>query len=585
MSKPRICFMVLAWLVTAADTMAGDQPNIVLLLADDLGYTDLGSYGSEIATPHLDALSARGIRFANHHTAASCAPTRAMLMTGVTSHQAGLGNMPESLPADQLGKPGYEGVLRRDVVTIAERLKASGYHTYMTGKWHLGKTPDTLPSARGFEKTLIMADTGADNWQQRPYLPIYSKANWYANGRETGLPEDFYSSRYLVDKIMEFIGADQRDQRPFFAYVAFQAVHIPVQAPREFTEKYLHTYERGWHDLRQRRYEGAVRQGIVRAGLPLVEMATTADWDSLDADRKRYESKTMAVYAGMIEAMDHHIGRLVDYLDQAGELDDTVFIFMSDNGAEPTDTLDPSRPALSRGYFNWWLDASGYNTDYETLGEKNSYNMIGPSFASAAVSPLSYYKFFSGEGGMRVPLIISGPDVPPAGRVIDAFTYVTDLVPTMLSLAGIVDDGEALHGKNLLPLMQGEISQLRSEDEPVGFELGGNAALFQGDYKIVKNLGPLGDGAWHLYNIRNDPAESRDLAAVEPGRLAAMLQAYRRFEDQYGVLPVPEGYDQRRQVLINAIKERGKIPLIILLLLIAAGVFVLLRLRGSASGN
>ncbi len=541
--------------------IAAEKPNVVLLLADDLGYTDIGAFGSEVATPNIDKLADQGVRFSNYHTAASCAPTRAMLMTGVDSHRAGVANMPESIPAEQQSAPGYAGELGKNVLTIAERLKSNGYSTYMTGKWHLGKTKNALPSARGFDRTFILADTGADNWRQQPYIPAYSKANWFENGLPTNLPEDFYSSKTFVDKTISYIEADQSRGKPFFAYVAFQAVHIPVQAPKEFTDNYLETYQAGWEVLRKQRYQGAIEKGIVPAGLNLETMSTTEDWDALTEEERAYEAKNMAVYAGMIEAMDFHIGRLISYLESSGQLENTIFIFASDNGAEPTDLLTVKDQPLAVAYFEWWLKQNNYSTDIETLGEPGSYNMIGPSFASAAVAPLSYYKFFSGEGGMRVPMIISGIETDRRGEVDPGFTYVTDIVPTILELTGTKPGKNPtnlpLEGHSLTPLLKGTAARVREEDDVVGYELGGNAALFKGDYKLIRNRGPVGDNEWHLFNIKLDPSESNDLREQEPERFAQMKADYATYEREYQVLPVADNYDQRKQVLVNGLRKRA----------------------------
>ncbi|MCZ6502208.1 MAG: arylsulfatase [Gammaproteobacteria bacterium] len=552
--------LILFWVSTL---FADDRSNIVLLLADDLGFSDLGSYGSEISTPNLDELARRGVRFSNYHTAASCAPTRAMLMSGVDSHRAGVANMPESIPPDQRGHAGYEGTLSKNVVTVATRLRDAGYHTYMTGKWHLGKTPELLPSARGFERTLAMADTGSDNWEQKPYLPIYSKANWFEDGAETRLPDDFYSSAYFVDKTIEYIDSNIADGKPFFAYVAFQAVHLPVQAPREYTNKYLGQYDDGWAELRKRRYEGAVDAGVVKDGIEMAVMPTTKDWSALTEDQQRYQSKRMAVYAGMIDAMDFHIGRLVSYLKANGEYENTIIIFASDNGAEPSDVFHTGQ-ALVDFFFPLWMFTNNYNTDYETLGEKGSYSLIGPSFASSAASPFAWYKFFSGEGGMRVPLLIAGMGSPNDGGVVDAFTWVTDIVPTILDIAGVKNsDGvyqgrqvEQLTGRSLLPLLDGSSINVYADDEPVGYELGGNAALFKGAYKLTKNRGPIADGQWHLYQMNDDPGETRDLKKIEPVIFQTMMQDYERYVRENEVLPVGENYDQRKQVFYYGLQKR-----------------------------
>ncbi|MDA0977759.1 MAG: sulfatase-like hydrolase/transferase, partial [Proteobacteria bacterium] len=427
--------LVLPWLQAAAsdsnpDGASGARPNIVFLLADDLGYTDIAPYGSEVNTPNLSALAEQGMRFTNFHTAANCAPARAMLLTGVSSHRAGVPNIPELLAPEQRAHDHYQGVLGDNVVTVATLLEDAGYHTYMAGKWHLGSTPEKRPSRRGFERTVALMDSGADNWEQRPYLALYDQANWFADGERFELPDDFYSSRFLIDKTIEFIDSNLGDGQPFFAYVPFQAVHMPVQAPREYTERYMGVYDEGWEALRQSRHERAAEMGIVSADVPRVRMNTTRNWDELSPERRRFEAKRMAVYAGMIEAMDANIGRLIAYLEERGELSNTVFIFTSDNGAEASGPDDPGRFVARR-----MAADLGYHQDYERLGEKGSFNTISPSFASAAVSPLAFYKFYAGEGGMRVPLIIAGEPLGTSPQLTRAFSWATDIAPTILAIA------------------------------------------------------------------------------------------------------------------------------------------------------
>ena len=244
-------YMVL--LACLGSSAYGKSPNIVLILADDLGFSDIAPYGSEIQTPNISRLADEGVMFTNYHTAATCAPTRGMLMTGVDSHRNGVPNMPEALPASQREHDNYKGILGKNVVTIATLMKDAGYHTYMAGKWHLGREPDQLPSQRGFERTVTMTDTGADNWEKKTYLPLYTEPHWFADGQEIDLPDDFYSSKFFVDHMMKFIGSNQGDGKPFFSYIAFQAVHIPVQAPQSFTDKYMGAYDEGWHQLRKKK--------------------------------------------------------------------------------------------------------------------------------------------------------------------------------------------------------------------------------------------------------------------------------------------------------------------------------------------
>ena len=551
-------------------TATVERPNIVLVLADDLGFTDVASYGSEISTPTIDALAQQGVSFTNYHTAANCAPARAMLLTGVDAHIAGVPNIPEMLAPEQQRHAHYQGVLGSNVVTVATLLEGAGYHTYMSGKWHLGTGPGQLPSERGFERTVALADSGADNWEQRPYIPLYDKANWYADGKEYQLPEDFYSSRFLVDKTIEFIASNIDDGRPFFAYLPFQAVHIPVQAPQEFIDRYMGVYDGGWDELREQRRVRAMALGIIPADSNMGRMSTTADWDALDADQRRYQAKRMAVYAAMVEAMDYNLGRLVDYLKAQGQYDNTIIIFTSDNGAEASGPADAESFIARRG-----PAALGYHTDYERLGLKGSYNTISPSFASAAASPLAFYKFYAGEGGMRVPLIVAGAGLPLQGVLNNAFSFVTDITPTILSFAGVAPPAgryrgrpvEPIIGRELQPLLFGGAERVYGSEDTVGYELAGHAALFQGDYKILFNRGPLSDGQWHLYNIVQDPGETTDLASVEPARLQRMLTAYERYARDNQVLPVPAGFGHLKQVIINTLYNRLRTPILVGLLL------------------
>ena len=570
--------------IANAETIDARAPNIVLILADDLGFTDIAPFGSEINTPTISALADAGVSFTNYHTAANCAPARAMLLTGVDAHLAGVPNIPEMLAPEQMRYPHYQGVLGSNVVTVATLLEGAGYHTYMAGKWHLGSSAGLLPSQRGFERTVALADSGADNWEQRPYIPLYDDANWFADGEPYRLPEDFYSSRFLVDKTIEFIDSNVADERPFFAYLPFQAVHIPVQAPQRFIDPYLNVYDEGWYVLRERRRDRAIALGVVPAEIDMVDMPTTEDWQALDPDRKRYEAKRMAVYAGMVEAMDYHIGRLMDYLAAQGQLENTIVIFTSDNGAEASGPADPDN-FLTRQQ----MSGLGYNADYDSLGLKGSYSTISPSFASAAASPLAYYKFYAGEGGMRVPLIVSGDLIERQGVMTDAFSFVTDITPTILAFAGVDAPAgryagkpiEPMIGRDLSPVLAGEAQRVYGPTDSVGYELAGNAALFQGDYKIVTNRSPLGDGEWHLFNIKTDPGETNDLSAEEPARLQRMLSAYEQYVRDNKVIPVPPGYGHTKQLMINVLHQSLRTPVLVglLMLLLLLPFLVALRMK------
>jgi arylsulfatase/uncharacterized sulfatase len=429
----------------------------------------------------------------------------------------------------------------------------------MTGKWHLGQTPELLPSQRGFDRTIAMGDTGADNWEQRAYLPIYDQANWYADGVEHTLPDDFYSSEYFIDKTIEFIDSNASDDQPFFAYIPFQAVHMPVQAPREYSDKYAGVYDDGWTAMREKRRLAAIEAGVVPEKTAPVVTPGTLDWNSLTDEQRRHHARRMEVYAGMVDAMDTHIGRLLAYLESIDEYDNTIFVFTSDNGAEGSDIITQDGGSVLAP----WFERVGYNADYETLGERGSWNAIGPSNATIAASPLTYYKFHASEGGLRVPLVMAGPGIERRNEISDEFVFVTDLMPTILDLVDVENHGGSWEGREIEPLVgtnfasylsQGQ-SPIHEPTEPIGYELGGNSALFKGDYKIVMNRTGQGDTEWSLYDIKRDPSEAYDLAEQKPDLLQAMIADYDDYVAANGVLPMPAGYNRVLRILGPALLQ------------------------------
>ncbi|MEM0928124.1 MAG: arylsulfatase [Pseudomonadota bacterium] len=528
---------------------AQDKPNVVIILIDDVGFMDLGAYGGEAKTPTIDRLAAGGTMFTRAHTSPLCAPSRAMLLTGVDSHRAGVASIPEVLPPELQGQPGYGLSLEPDVRTIATHLRASGYRTFMTGKWHLGHGPGDLPVDRGFDRSFALDASGADNWQDKSYMPFYDDAPWYEDGEEADLPEDFYSSRFIVDQMIDYLDADERENQPFLAYLAFQAIHIPVQAPREYTEQYIDTYAGGWERLREQRFARAKAMGLIPADAALGPMHESLDrWDDLDPDEQAYRTKNMAVNAGMLSAMDHHLGRFVDYLKTTAHFDNTVFVITSDNGPEYNDPLT----ATGMGT---WLRLNGYNWNMDTLGERGSYGFIGPAWASAAASPSARFKFYQSEGGTRVPLIFAGPGLP-SGQRSAAFTYVTDITPTLLELTGSSPvDGEAITGRSLGPALKGEADVVYGPEEPVGMEMAGHAALVRGQYKLLRDGEPYSDNVWRLYDIVADPGETNDLAASMPELFDSMMADYEAYTEEFGVLAMPEGYSTAKQLRANALRR------------------------------
>lgn len=526
-------------------------PNFVLLLIDDGGFSDLGAYGGEARTPNIDALAASGAMFSNYHTSPLCAPSRAMLLTGMDNHRTGVATIPETLPAEQKDKHGYSMHFEPGVQTVATRLKQLGYRNYMTGKWHLGHGEGDLPNHHGFDRSFVLDASGADNWEQKPYMPYYTSADWFEDGQPAKLPEDFYSSRFMVDQMISYLEQDQARHEPFFAYVAFQAVHIPLQAPRELTAGYAGVYDQGWEALRTARWKKAQARGLIPPNAPLAPMhPDLRSWDTLSADERALYSKSMAVHAAMLESMDQHIGRLMAYLKQHGQFENTVFIVTSDNGPEPSD------PVAQTGFGSWML-RNGYHHALDDLGEKGSMCFIGPEWANATASPGNLFKFHSSEGGIRVPLIASGPGIAPGLR-IHSNSFVTDVTPTLFEYAGLPEtrwnDAMPLAGKSLKGVLSGQATQTYADDEPVGIEVGGNSALFKGDYKITRISLPWGDAKWRLYRLSTDPGESQDLSQQEPERFATMLADYEQYVRRVGVLALPDDFDPFKQVTRNSIK-------------------------------
>lgn len=528
------------------------RPNIVMILVDDAAFMDFGVFGGEARTPNIDRLAATGAMFTNYHTSPLCSPSRAMLLTGMDSHRTGVSTIEEVLPPELKDKPGYTLRLEPGVLTIADRLKSAGYRTLMSGKWHLGHGPGDLPNEHGFDRSLALDASGADNWAAKSYMPYYKDAPWFEDGKPAKLPDSFYSSELLVDRLISYIDEGDRAQ-PWFGYLAFQAVHIPVQAPREFSDHYAGQFDQGWEAVRQARWERAKASGIVPPDAPYLEMpGTLRPWASIPADDRKKYARAMEVYSGMIEAMDHHIGRLMAHVAARGELDNTIFVITSDNGPEPSDPVHEQ-------WMDIWMALNGYNWNLETMGEPGSLAFIGPEWAASISSPSSLYKFYASEGGLRVPMIMSGPEIPQATRHA-GLAFVTDITPTLLDLARVPQTGPAdsrpITGRSLAPVFSGAATSAYAPEDTVGVEVSGNSALFRGNHKITRNMPPVGDGQWRLYDLANDPSEANDLSKAQPELFATMLAGYDAYTQASGVLALPEGYQVERQVRRNVIARQ-----------------------------
>lgn len=569
-------------LALAAPVSAEDRPNILLIILDDIGFTDLGAYGGEIATPNMDALAMRGAQFTNFHVAPTCAPTRAMLLTGADSHRTGIPTLEHMVIPEYEGQFGHEGELNTAVATIAEQLGAAGYQSFITGKWHLGRSATALPAARGFDRSFILDSSGADNWEHRTYLPHYTRAEWWEDFQPVHeLPDDHYSSQFLTDRLIDYIGEGHAD-RPFFAVLSLQANHIPLQAPREFTERYSGRYDAGWDVLREERREAAIALGLVPADTELAALPPALrSWESLSRNERAFVIASREVAAGMLEAADHHIGRLLAWLDAQGRLDNTLVIVLSDNGPEynrPTDNWA----------FDMWLAMQGYSRNPDGLGERGTYAFIGPEWAAASASPLSLFKFHAGEGGLRVPLIVAGPGVEQRG-LVSGFSFVTDIAATVLDVtdAAPLEGREPVTGRSLVPVLSGVADTIYGPDEAVGLEMSGMSALWRGDWKLTRSMPPHGDGQWRLFNLAEDAGEARDLAALEPAMFASMMEAYLAYEARAGVIPVPDGFNAAERIAALGWKafldQHGMalagLALLVLALLAGGAVLIVRRQR------
>ena len=550
----------------ATPALQASRPNIVFVLIDDAGFSDLGAYGSEIQTPNIDQIAKQGVRFTNFHTASTCESTRTMLQSGVDNHRAGGGALTTVLAENQIGKPGYEGYLNDKVHSLGRLMHDGGYATYYAGKWNLGKGLDRSPGARGYDRYIGLEQSGADNYEAKVYMPLDREAVWWEDGKRLELPKDFFSSKYYVDKMIAFIDEGKASNKPFFATVAFQAVHSPLQAPNPDIEKYAGHYAVGWDHIRSERYQRQVEMGLVPAGLKLPKSLLSKPWASLGDDDKRTYAKRMAVFAGMLDNADQHIGRLRDYLKKTGQLDNTVFIVMSDNGADPYEINKMGLP------FKIWY-AANFAMGYERAGQSGSYTSYGHDWAEVSNTPFAMFKGTSGEGGMRVPFIVSYPQHIKPGVAKD-FAYVTDFLPTVLDLGGVPLPGDEYQGKKLLrptgasmvPYLSGRSESIHPAGWSLGYEGTGGAALFQGDMKLLKTVAPYGDNQWHLYDLRNDMVEATDLSQSQPQKVTDMLKAFDAFVDANGVVLPPPDYNVTRRALINnwpTVLRQLSVPLLI----------------------
>lgn len=520
--------------VSAKGNAKAKKPNILLIVADDLGFTDLGSYGGDdIATPNLDALAQQGMKLTSFYTAPTCSPTRSMLLTGVDNHLAGVGAMAEAVKRSKnlAGKKGYEGYLTDRAASLPEVLKGAGYNTYMAGKWHLGLKEDNSPTARGFDQTFTMLDGGAGHFDD---LGLFDpKANFRENGKTiTELPENFYSTEFYTRKIQEYIVENKTTDKPFFAYLAYTAPHWPLQARPESIALYKGKYDEGYDKLHNARIQSAKQAGVISAdsASSIPHAHWMIPWDEISDDQKKVEARHMEIYAAMVHDLDVYIGELMDTLKKEGELDNTIIFFMSDNGAEGNNekvTYKMMKPYID----------SCCNNEFDNLGKADSYIFTGPNWARASIGASNFAKGTTAEGGIKTPAFIIYPNMEGASTTSSRFVTVKDIMPTILELAGVEAPIETFNGREVLPIEGKSILQDQDpESVEMGWELHGNKAIRHGYWKIVSLQGLFGDGSWKLYNLKDDPSEQNDLASENPEKLNEMLARWDEYASSKGVI-------------------------------------------------
>jgi arylsulfatase len=502
-----------------------------------MGFSDVGPFGSEIETPSIDTLARDGVKFTNFYVGPSCSATRAMLLSGNYSHVAGLGNMNELLAPNQIGQPGYEGFLNDRVVSMATVLRDAGYHTYMAGKWHLGHEPDQDPSKRGFERVYTMLQGGTshfdDEWMMYAnYTPTYRE-----DGVRTHVPQGFYSTEFYANQIVKYMD-EQEDDNPFFAYLAFTAPHDPLHVPDEWLDRNKGEYSDGYNALRTKRLARMKELEIVSAEAvlgPWLELVPK--WEELTAEQKKMEIRRMEIYSAVIENIDHHIGRVLQYLESSGKKKNTLVIFFSDNGANGSE-MD-SYPGTDEA----WMERNSDNR-FSNWGRRGSRIAQGPGWAQASSTPFRLFKHFLAEGGIRSPLIISGPGVARQGEIVDSVAHVMDLGPTFLELADATypatyngEPVEQPRGKSMVPLLSKKSSTVHGPDEPIGWEYNNLKAMRIGDYKATWIVKPFGPGEWQVFDLSVDPGESKDLSSQNPNLKQRLIDAWDEFAESVGVIP------------------------------------------------
>jgi len=524
-------------------TAGNERPNIIIILADDLGFSDIGCYGSEISTPNIDRLAAQGVKITELYNSARSCPSRASLLTGLYPHQTGLGHMDDKGPAWPVGYSGFRS--NSDNVTIAEVMRDAGYYTAMAGKWHLGKNSN--PVQRGFEDYFGMLGGFGSFWDSNLYkrLPAERQAKSYPQG-------SFYATNAITDYAIDFAGNAVTQGKPLFLYLAYNAPHFPLHAPKEVTDKYMDTYLKGWDTIRSERYARMCQLGILqgnpamspRGEVPESMFISDAHpipaWNSLTGEQQADLARRMAIFAAMVDIMDSNIGRLIEALRKNGQLDNTLIIFTSDNGpcAEWHEFGFDERTGIQ---YHTHVGA-----ELDTMGLPGTYHHYGTGWANVGATPFVLYKHFAHEGGISAPSFIWwGGHIAKPGRIDHQPLHITDMMATC------VDFGRAtypetflgrkilpMEGTSLRPVIEGKTMPVRT----IFAEHEGNRMVREGDWKVVSAY--YRHDRWELYNIREDRTEQHDLAAQYPEKVEALKTEYDAWALRCDVLPFAAMWNQ-----------------------------------------
>ena len=539
----------------SSSTMSGRRgqakrpPHIILIMVDDMGYSDLGCYGGEILTPNLDRMATDGLRFTQFYNMARCCPTRASVLTGLQPHQAGVGYMTWGLKAEE--HPGYVGHLNKQCVTVAEALRLAGYRTAISGKWHVGDTREYWPLQRGFEKNFGLSSGGQTTGGHCSYFePSVIKDNEAVTLDD----EDFYFTDAISDATVEYIDEFAKGDSPFFLYTAYTAPHWPLHALPEDIAKYRDVYKKGWDALRAERHARMIEMGLLEPSCELTPREENVPaWK--DEPHKEWQIERMAIYAAQIDRMDQGIGRIMAKLKATGQDENTLVLFLSDNGAASESWPPGIEKAVPKLFPKFAPDGRlvrAGNDPSIMPGDAATFATYGPAWANASNTPFRLFKTWIHEGGISTPLIAHWPNVIKKGGRTDELGQVIDIMATCLDVAGAEypksyegHDIKPLEGKSLAPIFR---NGTREGHREICWEHQGNRAIRQGKWKLVSRY----PNTWELYDIEADRGEMNNVAERYPAKVEELTELYDEWANRCDVLP----WDDIKEKLEKAFWEQ-----------------------------